>query len=440
MDGNNKKVTSETFGKYTESSGFDIGNGHKADGLKNVSPSMWAPISGGNNTAPGNTFRTPQSESLSFGQDYSAPISQGRPAETKKTAPKKKNTGKKPSDTKGRKAADGGKKANGTKSKSRTPKGKPVSQNKGGNAKKTANAATVKNSLSQKKQQVRVDLHNHGLKKDSKHYEKQRGHGVNNAEIIKNRTEAKKRRRLIKHILSGFVLLLFALSLLLIFVYVKGAPIGNIVVEGESVYKTEKIIDAAGIETGLNMYALSEKKINEKVTADLPYVHSVDFRRKLPDTVILTVTPTTEKYIIVNNKSFICVDEYERILSLKKNKLKNGSFKIVGFEYQEVEAGAQYVPSENNAEKYALVQKIVSAVEDNGVIKKATVDVSDLSNVTINCNGKFMIYLGKCDKLERQIKLASDVVKDASEKGQSGYIDTRYNDMAFFNEGVMKAD
>ena len=225
-----------------------------------------------------------------------------------------------------------------------------------------------------------------------------------------------------------------------VYIYAKGAPIVNIVVEGDSIYSNTEVSQAAGVGVGVNMFSLKEKTINKNVTAALPYIHSVEIDRDLPDTLIIKVTPTTEKYLIVNDTEYICVDEHMKILSLKKKKLKDGFFRVYGFEQQTVQTGISYEPSEENKEKFELVKDIVQELEKNGVIKSAVINVGDMNDVKVLYNSKVMLYLGSCSQLANQINLACNVIKETVSEGQTGYIDMRYNNMAFFNEGTIYAD
>lgn len=65
--------------------------------------------------------------------------------------------------------------------------------------------------------------------------------------------------------------------------------IQNVTVEGNSRYTAEEIVEASGIVSGDNLVALSKGKIASAIRLKLPYVESVSIRRRLPDTVELTV-------------------------------------------------------------------------------------------------------------------------------------------------------
>ncbi|MBQ8503887.1 MAG: FtsQ-type POTRA domain-containing protein [Clostridia bacterium] len=440
MDDKERKNISETFGKYTDSSAFGPSGGYNnIREPKNVSSSMWAPISGGTNVHQRRSDAPQESRNISSNTAQpraNAPISEGRQPAAK---PKQNNSSKNVNT--GKASGKSTKQKKKAPEKSRTPKGKPVSErNSGGKKVQNGSTPSRKRAGEKNQQQAKAIRRQEQLKKNRKDYEAQIKDGKSHNEISRKRAADKSRKRRIRSIISVVVFLIFVCAFVGVYSYSKGAPIANIIIEGESVYKNEEIIESAGLEIGLNMLSLREKAINEQVTLELPYIHSVELSRKLPDTVTLTVTPTKEKYLIVNDTGYICVDEHEKILSVKKKKLKDGSFRVNGFEYQEAEAGTSYEPSQNNKEKFELVKKIIKAIEAKGTIKKAVINVADMSDVKITYNSKVMIYLGDCKNLENQINLACDVLTEAASQGQTGYIDTRYEGRAYFNEGTMKID
>lgn len=434
MEDKNRRNISETFGKYTDSSYMDKNGYNKVREPRNITSDMYVSISEGRPTerksmpAAQKSQRTAQQKAEK--QARSTPISEGRAQSAK---PKQNNN------TQQKKPVASKKKP---PKKSRTPKGEPLSKKEAEmrQPQKKKQAQNKKANEKARQENAKKARRQQELKKNRLDYDKQIENGRSPNEISKKRAAQKKKKRRIRSIVTVVLFLVFIFAFVGIYSYTKGAPIANIIIEGESVYENEQIIESAEISVGLNMLSLREKAINEKVTTSLPYIHSVEIDRKLPDTVTLTVTPTKEKYLIVNDSGYICVDEHEKILSLKKKKLQQGFFRIYGFEYQKVTKGEMYQPSQSNAEKFALVKKIVSALEANGTIKKAVIHVADTDNVKVLYNSKVMIYLGDCDKLEQQINLACNVINETVTDNKTGYIDTRYDDRAYFNEGTMEID
>ncbi len=430
MENKNNKNVSETFGKYTDNTFLGNTNGYnKVRQPQNISSSMWEPISTGTQpkkqTAGSRDRAKKKPETQKSAQ---APISEGRPQDkTKKqsNSQSKKSSSKKSEDKKSVDKKSPAKKK--PSKKSRIPKGKPMT--------KEMMQEIAKNSEKAKDMRQQSQL-----RKSRKDYDDQLKQGKSHNEISKKRAGEKKKKRRIRTLATVLLFLVFVAGFFCAYFYAKGAPVGNIIVEGKSVYKDEKIISAAEIEIGLNMFTVREGKINKKVTEELPYIHSVDIKRKLPDTIIVTVEPTKDKYLIVGDKGYICLDENLKVVSDKKRKLTEGSFRIIGFEAQEVEIASRYEPSENNKERFELAKKMVSAIESKGIIKKAEINFEDLSDVTVIYDSRIMIYLGDCKDLENRISLASDVIETAASQGQTGYIDTRYDGRAYFNEGTMKVD
>lgn len=432
---------SDTFGKFTDTSAFPRG-GNKVKGPIDITSDMWTPISTG--AVPEKNQETVNKREKEKQSDKNKKKEENSPSKERK--PEKKKPEKK------KKAKNQGKKEKNTKQNRKTPisEGRPETEKPP--RKKTAG----KKKNDGKKQAVRRERliseedirrqekerrvrEKHEVNKNNREYEIQAKQGKSHNEISRKRAEMKIRNRRLRNIAAALVFFIFIGAFVTVYTYTKGAPVKHVVLEGESIYSQQQITAAAGIIPGVNMLSLKEKTINEAVTAALPYIHSVDIKRKLPDTVTVVVTPTIDKYLIVNGSGEICIDEYNKILSLKKHKVQDGKYRIYGFEKQTAAEGAVYEPSDNNKEKFDFVKRIVAFIEKEGVITSATINVTDMNDVRILYK-KVMIYLGDCKELEKQLNLAGNVIKQAVTEGKSGYIDLRYSDMAFFNEGTINPD
>ena len=188
------------------------------------------------------------------------------------------------------------------------------------------------------------------------------------------------------------------------------------------------------------MLSVREKTVNDAVTGALPYIKDVQVDYQFPDTLVLNVTPTQEKYLISNGTGFICLDADGKVLSLNKKKLTDGRYLAEGFEEQAAETGKTYVPTENNLPKYEKVKEIVAVLEKSGRFTKGVIDVTDLGNVNVIYDSRINIYLGSCDKLESQLEFAMNIIEKDQDiiNGQTGYIETRYEGQATFKPGSMK--
>lgn len=418
------KGISETFGKYA---GNKAGKGGRVDGPKNITSDMWTPISAGDST----DNKTKSAEKKPQKKTAPPPQKKGtqkKKASAEKTPPKQTELisegRKKESDSKKGKASQSKKKSTG---KSRIPKGRPVSE--------------LGDDMISKQRSSEKVRRQQKLSKAERDYDDGIKGGKSPGELSKERAGNKRKRRVRQNIIIITLFLIFALAFAGVYTYSKGAPAGVIIVEGESIYSSEEIISAAGLEIGVNMLSVKESEVSAGVSSALPYIHSVQVKKKLPDKLILTVTPTEDKYIFANKKKTAVTDVHGKVLSGGDGKkLTDGLYRVYGVEWDSFTEGAPFVPTEKTAEKYNLAVSIVTALEKEGVIKKATVNVSDGRNVRVYCvdeDSEIMIYLGSCSDPESRIALASKVMSSPEVSGKTGYIDIRFSN-AYFHEGTIQ--
>ena len=63
----------------------------------------------------------------------------------------------------------------------------------------------------------------------------------------------------------------------------------TVAVEGASRYTPEEIVEASGIQTGDNLYAMNKFQVQQQLRELLPYISEVSIRRELPSTIRIRV-------------------------------------------------------------------------------------------------------------------------------------------------------
>lgn len=454
MDKDTKKYTG-AFGNYT---------GGNFNEPKNITSDMWTPISVAPNTPQRQTNKRyiPEDNTMQHtagknhphnqvksGKSRSSerhniqhknvnperPISQGRATDKKHAGAKntdKINKNKAPSKNK-----------NGAVTGEGRKKAPAHNKNVQGKVQKNTNklpqkpAAHAKQPVSQKEYQQRLQ-DKKSVERSNELYNTKRGEGASHNEIITENSERKQKIRKIRNIISIIMAVVFVAAFIGVYSYSKGAPVQKIVVEGKSVYTSKQIRSVSKIRKGDNMLGIKKKQVCKDIEKKLPYIADAKVDFTLPDTVTITVTSTEDKILINNKNNYICLDEADKILSLKKKKLAKGLYRVDGFENEKVETGTFYSPSEINSERYDTVKQIVDCLEQSDLIKSAIINVADLSDVQITFDDRIRIYMGTCDDIQAQLALAVETIKHSSTKGQKGYVDMRYNNMAYFSEGSME--
>lgn len=394
---------------------------------KDVTSDMWVPISSGLTSE-----KSPESSRLRDAQRPrpSSAQPQKRPAakSAQKSAERKSRAKKRPAPTPERKAAKRPTSQRPTSPERRRP------EPKGQNAKKSP----AKRESDLKREQKRREQARRSFEKSNKNFEKQHAAGNSRDDITRKRAKKKRRSKSFYAVLITLITLFVATGGALIYCFAVGSPITEIVVDGESVYSSEKIIQSCGVAVGENLFSVREKKVNSTLCSSLPYIGSVKVKYSLPDKLCLTVTDTSEKYLISSSNSFICLDENEKVLSVKKKKLKAGEYRLEGFKGGSAQPGSLYEPCEEDVPRFEKAKEIVAALEKAGLEKANVLKLSSLDNIVVVYDSRFNIFLGSADNVEARLSLAARTLKTSLTKNNKGYVDVRFDGKAFFNEGSME--
>ena len=296
MDERNRNI-SDTFGKYNNTAGE----------VKNVSSSMWEPISAGKSSSV-------KSEPAVKNPSQKSRASASAKAPAKKSSAKKKTAAKKD-------------KTAGTL----ISQGKPDKKSKP-TAKKKSQAKKAPVSRTPKGRDMRKDAreqqkHREELFKFRETYQNELKNQRNHDEISQLRNQNKRKKLKIKNAVTIGSVLVFALVFIVIYCYSRGALIENVIIDGASVYSAQEIQQAAGITKGKNMLSLRESKVRRALTKQLPYIKDVSVEYDLPDTLVLTVKETYDKYVISTASGWLTLDSDGKVVSDTKTNITSGKNK-----------------------------------------------------------------------------------------------------------------
>ena len=422
MDNENKNNSGRPFSTFD----FESSLGNNISKPKDITSDMWVPISAGatkeNAPHPGNLT------------DRQKPVSNREQSRKKKRPPQKKRPAQSANTAKKRAPQNGERTKNRpAPQKSQNPPRRERTQNT--HAQRAAEQKRRKIEEQRKRKQNENERRRY--EKASESYDRQRKQGSSREEISKKRAKKKRRSKRFYAVTITAATLFAAVIATLVYCFAIGSPVKTITADGKSVYSSEEIVSACGIVAGENIFTVSEKKVNTILTSALPYIGSVELKREFPDKLTLTVTATSEKYLIPNSSGYICLDGNEKVLSLKKQKLKTGVYRLDGFKGQSVKTGTTYEPCAEDQKRFENAKTIIAALENEGLKKANVLKLASTDSIIVVYDRRFNIYLGSVDNIEKKISLAARVIKENVTKTNTGYIDVRYDSRAYFNEGNM---
>lgn len=220
-----------------------------------------------------------------------------------------------------------------------------------------------------------------------------------------------------------------------------------ITVSGAEVYSAWAVRDASGIEKGDNLLTFSHARAGAQIKANLPYVKSVRFGIKLPDTVNIMIEEEDVVYAIkTQDGTWWLMTSTGRMVEQTNSSVAANYTQILGVTvtdpvenergvatesaavYETNEAG-ETVPvpvSVTGAQRLTTALQIVQALEDNDIVgSAASVDVTRLEDIILWYGTRFQVNLGSSTNLAYKIACMNDVILQMSEY-QTGVLDISF--------------
>ena len=258
--------------------------------------------------------------------------------------------------------------------------------------------------------------------------------------VIYTQPQAFNRNRLLVQLLTAFAVVAALVLGLSVFFKVK-----TIQVSGAEVYSEWTIREASGLKEGDNLLTFSHARSAALIKANLPYVDTVRFGIKLPDTVNIIVKEDDVVYAIKDqNGQWWLMNSDGRIVEMGDNSKASGHTQILGVALEnpfpnERAVAMEMVPDETLAEgetmavvtttgaqRLTAAMQILRALEENDIVgSAASVDVTRIEDIILWYGTRYQVNLGDSARLEYKIACMNDVILQMSDY-QSGILDISF--------------
>lgn len=217
----------------------------------------------------------------------------------------------------------------------------------------------------------------------------------------------------------------------------------KILVAGAEKYTAFDVREASGVRDGDGLLGLSKAKIAARICKKLPYVDTVRVGIKLPDTVHIEIEERTVVYAVSDMLSnWWLLNAEGRIIDKADAAAVKSHTQILGVKIIGAVLGEQAVASEiaateptDDAPAMPVVSgksqlegalRLIEALEKNGVMGNVdSVDVSDLTKLTLVYEDRFRINLGDLSKMDYKIASIKACIKKLGDYDQ-GYLDASF--------------
>ena len=219
----------------------------------------------------------------------------------------------------------------------------------------------------------------------------------------------------------------------------------HITVSGAEVYSEWAIKEASGLEEGMDsLLTFSRPRAGALIKANLPYVDTVRFGIKLPDTVNIIVEEDDVVYAIKDqNGAWWLINSDGRVVEMAKNSKASNYTQVLGVTLDnpvadergvateatpmETEEGGEIIPvTVTGAQRLTAALQILQALEENDIVgDAASVDVTRMEDIIVWYGTRYQVNLGDSANLDYKIACMNDVILQMSDY-QSGILDISF--------------
>ena len=255
-------------------------------------------------------------------------------------------------------------------------------------------------------------------------------------ERVKTQNKKRKRNKLKRRIIAGFMLTVGIVAVIAVLCLTVLFKIQSIEIVGNERYAQEEILAVLPISEQDNLFASDVKGAAEKLESTLPYIYSVELKRKLPDKLVVTVQETPKVYaILTEEETYTLIDDGFKVLETGVAEQPEGAVVITN---AAINAAVPGQTIELSDEKITENLKELAAA-----INRLQLDeITGISSIDINNN--FMVYdnritykLGPIDNLDNKIYAALTATEKLNESNPqvSGTMTVTGDKQIYFTEG-----
>ena len=296
------------------------------------------------------------------------------------------------------------------------------------------------NSKPKKKSAVAVMTENFNKKRTARKNKKASQNKQPTPAVIYTKPQAFNRNRLLVQLLT--VIAVVAALTLGLSVFFK---VETIQVSGAEVYSEWTIREASGLKEGDNLLTFSHARSAALIKANLPYVDTVRFGIKLPDTVNIIVKEDDVVYAIKDqNGQWWLMNSEGRIVEMGDNSRASDHTQVLGVVLDNPVVDERAVAMEvvstetvpegetvpivttTGAQRLTAALQILKALEENDIVgEAASVDVTRIEDIILWYGSRYQVNLGDSSRLDYKIACMNDVILQMSDY-QSGILDISF--------------
>ena len=198
-------------------------------------------------------------------------------------------------------------------------------------------------------------------------------------------------------------------------------------IHGVENYSEDAVIIASGIELGQSILLVDKSKVASRINTRLPYVQSVQIERRLPGTVVITVTEGKAAASVRSDyDEYWLIDDKGKLMEQVNEDRAASVTQISGVSALLPVAGDQIRLSQEDQQRLDVALELLQQLERYDLAGRiVSIDVTQLYNIVMYYTDQFEIQLGSTEELDYKIKYLAYALESLD--GKSGLIDLTFD-------------
>lgn len=195
-----------------------------------------------------------------------------------------------------------------------------------------------------------------------------------------------------------------------------------VVVDGNSRYTDQEILDVTEIQVGENMFLLNKYAISASITSQLPYVQSVQIRRGLPDTIYIQVEECAPMAAVVQGGDAWLISRKGKLLEKVAKDQAQAYPLIEGVELlMPTVSSTMELPKDGTISKDRLLE-LLTCLESRGMLGNTeAIRCGDPDVLVLAYAGRFDVEIPYDSDFDKKL-LALELIVPQLEENEKGTI------------------
>ncbi len=242
------------------------------------------------------------------------------------------------------------------------------------------------------------------------------------------KTSSRRRRARRKMLMILLISLLSIVGIVASFVLI--FRVDGVVVEGDTIYNNNELIDMVPIEKEDNIFFFDPVAVEKSILEKFIYIESVEVTRKLPSTIVISVEPEKEKYMIETGTDIYILSESLTVLRMAEDG--DMFCNIVGYDPDALLIGNHLI-SKNEERDYMLTLLLQELANAEILEKVVEINIVDTLNMEFIYDGRITVKLGSDLSMDYKMELVAKVLTENIQESEIGTIDASVSGTAVFN-------